>query len=146
MAGICDLGKGALGPVLAGPDRPVLSAVAAGAAVAGHDWSPFLGGAGGRGIAPAVGAMLVTGWPGAFILLGGNWVGRVLRHTGLGGFLAIVALPPTLARMKGRRAALVAAGVAVPMLLKRMAGNRPPVGARGRAYLTRLVLDRDPTP
>ena len=48
VAGICDLGKGALGPVLAGPDRPVLSAVAAGAAVAGHDWSPFLGGAVGQ--------------------------------------------------------------------------------------------------
>ena len=80
----------------------------------------------------------------AAILLGGNLAGRVVGQTGLGGFGAIVVLPPAMARLHGRRAAFVAAGVAVPMLLKRITGNRPPAGPRGRAYLTRLVLDRDP--
>ncbi len=54
-AGILDIGKGALGPLLAGTDRPVLAALAGGAAVVGHNWSPFLRGAGGRGSPPRSG-------------------------------------------------------------------------------------------
>src|SRR2546423_4428071 len=57
VAGICDIAKGAVGPALAGRDRPVLQAAACGVAVVGHNWSPFLGGAGGRGVSPAVGAL-----------------------------------------------------------------------------------------
>src|SRR2546423_13758476 len=53
LAGVCDVAKGAVGPVLAGRDRPALQATACAAAVAGHNWSPFLGGAGGRGVSPA---------------------------------------------------------------------------------------------
>ena len=63
-AGILDIGKGAVGPLAAGTDRPVLAALAGGAAVIGHNWSPFLRGAGGRGISPAIGALGVTAWPG----------------------------------------------------------------------------------
>src|SRR5689334_12362483 len=47
-AGVLDVGKGALGPALAGGDRAALAAVAGGLAVVGHNWSPFLRGAGGR--------------------------------------------------------------------------------------------------
>src|SRR5207248_6480030 len=36
LAGICDVVKGAVGPALAGRDRPALQAVACAAAVAGH--------------------------------------------------------------------------------------------------------------
>src|SRR5207244_1892983 len=46
LAGIFDVAKGAVGPVLAGRDRPVLAAAGGGLAVAGHNWSPFLAGAG----------------------------------------------------------------------------------------------------
>ena len=46
LAGVLDVTKGAVGPWLAGPGRPVLAALAACAAVVGHDWSPFLRGAG----------------------------------------------------------------------------------------------------
>src|SRR3954451_5465687 len=57
LAGVCDVAKGAVGPALAGRDRPARQATACAAAVAGHNWSRFLGGAGGRGISPAIGAL-----------------------------------------------------------------------------------------
>src|SRR5438067_2391695 len=96
VAGICDVAKGAVGPALAGPDRPELAAAAAAAGVAGHNWSPFLRGAGGRGISPALGALLVRNWPGTAVLLGGMTAGRLARETALGSFVADVALVPVL--------------------------------------------------
>jgi acyl phosphate:glycerol-3-phosphate acyltransferase len=145
VAGIGDIAKGAAGPLLAG-DRPALAAVAGGAAVAGHNWSPFLRGAGGRGLSPALGALLVTAWPGVVVLAVGMAAGRVVRQTGLGSFVAEVALTPVLAVWGGALGALAGAAIAVPMLTKRILGNEPPAGPRARAYVTRLVLDRDPLP
>src|SRR5438067_11974784 len=92
LAGVCDIGKGAVGPVLAGRDRPGLQAAACAAAVAGHNWSPFLGGAGGRGISPAIGALGAAAPAGSAILLGGMTVGRLGGETALGS-LAADALP-----------------------------------------------------
>src|SRR5437763_14620085 len=77
IAGICDVAKGAVGPALAGRERPALQAAACGAAVAGHNWSPFLGGAGGRGISPAIGALGAAAPVGHAILLGDMTVGRL---------------------------------------------------------------------
>src|SRR2546422_10651684 len=57
LAGVLEIAKGAVGPALAGRDRPVLAAAAAGARGAGHAWLLFLQGAGGRGIPPARGAV-----------------------------------------------------------------------------------------
>jgi glycerol-3-phosphate acyltransferase PlsY len=148
-AGILDIAKGALGPLLAGTDRPVLAAFAGGAAVIGHNWSPFLKGAGGRGIAPAVGALLVNAWPGAVLVLGGPMVGRWFGQTGLGGFVAEVSLTPVLAITNGRDGAIAGACIAVPMIVKRVVGNsRPPLGdgrGAGRVYLHRLLFDHDPS-
>src|SRR4051795_2153313 len=107
VAGILDVGKGALGPALAGGDRATLAALAGGLAVIGHNWSPFLRGAGGRGVAPALGALLVQAWPGAILLLGGLVVGKAFRETGLGGFVAEVLLTPALAVFQGAVGALV---------------------------------------
>jgi len=118
VAGVCDVAKGAVGPLLAGPDRPVLGAFAAGAAVAGHNWSPFLSGAGGRGISPAVGALLATAWPASTLLLGGLAVGRLLHQTGLASFVADAALVPALAAARGPRGALLGACVVTPMLVR----------------------------
>jgi glycerol-3-phosphate acyltransferase PlsY len=148
VAGILDIGKGALGPLLAGTDHPVLAAFAGGAAIVGHDWSPFLRGAGGRGIAPAIGVFLVNGWPGAVLVLGGPLVGRAFGETGLGGFVAEVSLVPVLAITDGGYGALAGACVAVPMLVKRVVGNARPreTGDRGLAAVCahRLLFDRDP--
>jgi len=144
VAGILDVGKGALGPALAGGDRATLAAFAGGLAVAGHNWSPFLRGAGGRGVAPALGALLVQAWPGAVLLLGGLVVGKVFRETGLGGFVAEVLLTPVLAVLEGPAAALAGITIAVPMLVKRVAGNGRPTRAGPRTYLIRLLYDREP--
>jgi len=144
IAGILDVGKGALGPALAGGDRATLAAFAGGLAVVGHNWSSFLRGAGGRGVAPAVGALLVQAWPGAVLLLGGLVVGKMFRETGLGGFVVEVLLTPVLALLEGAAGALAGAAVVVPMLAKRVAGNGRPARPDARTFLTRLLYDREP--
>jgi glycerol-3-phosphate acyltransferase PlsY len=144
LAGICDVAKGAVGPALAGRDRPGLQAAACTAAVAGHNWSPFLRGAGGRGISPAIGALAPVAPAGSAILLGGMTVGRLGGETALGSLAADAVLVPVLARTDGRRGALAATGVVATMLAKRLSGNAPvPPGNRARAYFNRLVFDRD---
>ena len=143
LAGICDVAKGALGPLLAGHDRPVVAALAGGLAVVGHNWSPFLRGAGGRGIAPALGALLAFAWPGAVVLLLGLVLGRFAHHTGLGTFVAEVALVPTLAITDGASGALFGAAIALPMLTKRVLGNGRPTTPGARVYVRRLLFDRD---
>jgi acyl phosphate:glycerol-3-phosphate acyltransferase len=132
-----------VGPLLAGSGRPALSAVAGGFAVAGHNWSPILRGAGGRGIAPALGSLLVNAWPGAVLLLGGLVVGRAFRQTAFGGFVAELALAPALALTNGATGALAGGAVAVPMLAKRLVGNAAPANAGVRTYVQRLLFDRD---
>ena len=144
LAGIVDVGKGALGPALAGSGRPALAAFAGAAAVAGHNWSPFLRGAGGRGIAPALGALLVQAWPGAVFLLVGLILGKAVGQTGLGGFGAEVLLAPFLFVVAGPEAALAGLAVALPMLVKRVAGNGRPEEPGVSAYMTRLLYDREP--
>ena len=143
VAGIADIAKATVGPLLAGRRRPLLAAVAGGAAIAGHNWSPFLRGAGGRGFAPSLGVLGVTAWRGVPLMLGGLVAGRAFRQTGLGGFVAQCALGPVLLRTDGRRGAVVAACVVAPMWAKRLVGNRPPPERTGRAYAHRLIFDAD---
>lgn len=144
LAGIADVAKGALGPALAGSGRPTLAALAGAAAVIGHDWSPFLRGAGGRGIAPALGALCVSAWPGAVLLLVGLVLGKAIGQTGLGGFTAEVLLAPFLLAVDGREAALAGLLIALPMLLKRVLGNARPADPGVRTYVSRLLFDREP--
>jgi glycerol-3-phosphate acyltransferase PlsY len=146
VAGLCDVLKGAVGPALAGRDRPELAALAAGAAVAGHNWSPWLRGAGGRGMSPAIGALLVRNWPGTTTLAIGLAAGRLRRATGLGSFVAFLALVPVLRATRGRAGALMGAAVIGPLLAKRLLGNERPATGGGRVYLHRLVFDCDPGP
>jgi glycerol-3-phosphate acyltransferase PlsY len=131
-----------VGPLLAG-ERPAVRAVCAGVAVAGHNWSPFLRGAGGRGLSPAIGALLATAWPGAVLLLGGMVLGRAVRETGLGSFVAQVALVPVLGATHGGAGALAGTCVAVPMLVKRVLGNRAPPRRGVGVYVHRLLFDND---
>jgi glycerol-3-phosphate acyltransferase PlsY len=141
-AGVLDVAKGTIGPLLAGPSRrPRLATIASAATVTGHNWSPFLRGAGGRGISPAMGALLVTAPEGAAVLLAGVAAGRILGETALGALAADAVLIPVLGRTRGRAGRLTAAAVLVPMLVKRLVGNRPVTNPS--TYLCRLVLDRD---
>lgn len=144
VAGVCDVAKGVVGPVLAGRDRPVVGAVAATAAVVGHNWSPWLDGAGGRGVSVALGAFLPLAWPGTVVLGLGLAGGRLCRQTGLGGLVADIAVVPVVARTHGRRGTVAAVGVVAAMVAKRLAGNRPPEPPRLRTLAHRLLFDHDP--
>jgi glycerol-3-phosphate acyltransferase PlsY len=147
IAGSLDVAKGAIGPLLAGRDRPALSAVAGAAAIVGHNWSPMLRGAGGRGVSPALGVMLVTAPEGAAVLAVGLGGGKLLHQTGLGCLIALVALVPVLSKRRGWRGGLTAVCVAGPILAKRLCGNEPPPEKnRSRILVSRLLFDRDPQP
>jgi glycerol-3-phosphate acyltransferase PlsY len=147
VAGSLDVAKGMLGPILAGRDRPVLGALATGLAITGHNWSPALAGAGGRGISPALGSMLVSAPEGALILGAGLGAGRLVHQSGLGTALALLALIPVLGYRRGRTGVVLAASVALPMLIKRVLGNQPPRGPHlGRTIVTRVLFDQDPDP
>jgi glycerol-3-phosphate acyltransferase PlsY len=147
VGGVLDLAKGSVGPLLAGRRRPVLQAAAGGAAVAGHNWSPYLGGAGGRGLSPALGALLPTAPEGSALLLAGLAAGKLAGATSVGALVADLALVPVLARRRGRCGALAGAAVVIPMLAKRIAGNEPPSAPRRLpVYAVRLVFDQDYPP
>jgi acyl phosphate:glycerol-3-phosphate acyltransferase len=143
VAGILDMAKGALAVALAG-DHTVVAALAGGLVVAGHNWSPFLGGRGGRGTAPALGALAVNAWPGVPLLLGSLVLGKAVGETGFGGFVGELALVPVLAFTHGAVGALAGTAIAIPMLVKRMVGNALPVERGMKPYARRLVFDRDP--
>lgn len=144
VGGILDVAKGAVGPILAGPHRPSLAAAAGAGTVCGHNWSIFLRGAGGRGISPAMGSLLVNGWEGSALLLAGLAVGKAMRATSLGAFCSFIALPAVLGRRRGKIGARAAWAVVVPMLVKRVMGNRPvPPERRLRTWLVRFLFDQD---
>ncbi|HEX9343567.1 MAG TPA: glycerol-3-phosphate acyltransferase [Actinomycetota bacterium] len=144
-AGVLEVGKGAVGPLLVGRQRRELAALAAGLAVAGHNWSPFLRGAGGRGISPSLGALGVLAPPGAALLFGGMALGKLAGQAAPGSLAAQLALVPLLRRTNGRAGALAGAAVLAPLLAKRLLGNAPPPAGSPavRVYLTRLLHDRD---
>jgi len=144
VAGVLEVASGAVGPRLAGRRRPALAAFAGGAAVVGHNWSPFLAGAGGRGIAPALGATLVQAWPGTVVLGSGLALGRLAHQSALGSFVGYLALVPTLGVLRGRRGALAGAALVAPLLAKRLLGNAPPRRPRpAHVWWNRLVYDRE---
>jgi acyl phosphate:glycerol-3-phosphate acyltransferase len=143
VVGLFELAKGAMAPLLAGRRRPFAGAMAGGAAVAGHNWSPFLGGAGGRGISPAIGALLVTAPTGSGVLLAGLALGKLAGETAVGSFIADLVLVPVAGRVHGRHGAMAALAVLVPIVAKRLMGNGPPRRPLPNVYLHRLVFDRD---
>lgn len=143
-AGVLEVAKGAVGPAIAtATGHPAVAAVAGGAAVVGHNWSPFLRGAGGRGISPALGALLVVAWPGAVLLLVGMILGKVFGETAVGALVAEIALAPVLALTHGSLGALAGVSVAIPMLVKRVVGNAPAAPPRAQTYCNRILFDRD---
>jgi glycerol-3-phosphate acyltransferase PlsY len=128
--------------------QPLAIQVLAGlAALVGHNWSPYLGLTGGRGIGPAIGFMLVLSWPGLGVFSGLALVGVALRAVpqcvGLG-----IAVAPLAALGAGQSPQIVAGLVAVAALVltKRLLSNHPgiPEGAEPRTVLVnRLLYDRD---
>lgn len=142
-AGILDIGKGVVVVLPVAGDHPLLAGLGAGAAAAGHNWSIFLRGAGGRAISVVGGSGLVLAWPASVTLGLGMAVGRLCRQTGLGSFVSQALLPGVLAVTHGVPGAVFGGAVVVPMWLKRVLGNGPPAERGAAVYLRRLVFDND---
>lgn len=139
-----DVGKGAVAVLLADRRKPLSVALAAGLAVTSHNWSPFLRGAGGRGMLPTIGALLVAAPEGAAVLAAGAGAGRLASNTSLGCFAGQWLLVPALAAAQGRNGAMLGTAVALPMVAKRLLGNGKPLTRRRlRVYLTRALFDCD---
>jgi glycerol-3-phosphate acyltransferase PlsY len=143
-AGLLDIGKGALAVLPLAGSRPVVAAIAGGAAVAGHNWSPWLRAAGGRGIGPAIGGCAVLAWSGSLVLLGGLAAGKLAGRTAVGSFAAQALLPAVAGIVHGAVGVVVGIVLVIPMWAKRIAGNRRPArpGLATRWY--RLLHDADP--
>ena len=122
---------------------PAVVSVSGLAIVAGHNWSVFMKGRSGRGLAPSAGvlagvdfSMLV--WPGGWAAAGWKIGG------GLGGFIGWTSLPVLAAVFqKPAPVALASLGLCALMIIRRMQGN-PGHEPGIRAALYRAVFDRDP--
>jgi hypothetical protein len=77
------------------------------------------------------------------VLFAGLIAGRSVHRTGLGCFLAYLALAPVLGRTRGRAGLATAAAIAGPLLVKRVLGNQSPAQRRPGIYLRRLIYDSD---
>ena len=144
--------KGILPVVVAGLlGQSVAVQVAAGlAAVVGHNWSPYIGFTGGRGIATVIGIVVGLGmWWEVLILavaLGAmGWL--IFKDTALWSFISMIALP-ILAFLFDRplEVVVMSAIIGVLLLLKRATSNwnfpKSEVSAY-RVLLYRILWDRD---
>jgi len=147
--GLAEIGQGTAGIIIAkAAGEPLGVQVLAGlAALVGHNWSPFLGFAGGRGVGHALGFMLVLSWPALGAFTGLALLGVALRAVpqlvGLG-----IAAGPLAALAKGQSPEIVAGTAAMAALIfaKRLLTNRlalPPGGDAREVLLNRLLYDRD---
>ena len=114
-----DLGKGALAPVVAtwvGADAWGVAAAAV-AVVVGHVWPAALGFRGGRGLTPALGAILVVAWPIATVtcVVAAVLVKVVRRATWAA--LVAVGLSPVVSIVSGQPAPVVAATGAIVVIV-----------------------------
>jgi glycerol-3-phosphate acyltransferase PlsY len=144
--------KGILPVALAGileRDDAVRAAIGL-AAIAGHNWSPYLRFTGGRGVAAAIGAVLGFGlWPEFLILLiSVGIIGWLLkRDTGFWTLVAMFSLP-VLAYLFDRPVEMLTmcAGIGVLLMAKRLTANWEPLPAGSsalRVFVLRALFDRD---
>jgi glycerol-3-phosphate acyltransferase PlsY len=130
--------------------RLAVQAAAGVAAIVGHNWSPYIGFTGGRGVATGIGVILgFVLWKETLMglaLIG--ILGRVLsRETALLTAISLLALPPA-AYLFGQPPEIVVMFVAMALviLLKRLTGNwEKPRGEYSllRVLAFRLLWDRD---
>ena len=147
------MGKGALPVFLAGYVFDQSLAVQAGvglAAIAGHNWSPYIGFTGGRGVATAVGVVFgfQMWWEFLVLTVVLGALGRLLfRESGIWTFVAMILLP-ILAYLFNRPPEIIYLTVGIGILLtaKRLTANwqRPMDGASvWRVFAYRVLWDRD---
>lgn len=110
---VVDILKGLVPVLLAGrvATAPWVIVACGLAAIAGHNWSVFLGFHGGKGIATSYGVLLGLSWPAAAVAAA-VWivVVAVTRYASLGSLLGVASVPLTLWRLR-QPAEYVAFGV-----------------------------------
>jgi acyl phosphate:glycerol-3-phosphate acyltransferase len=122
---LLDLAKGALAVAIGQRwgEAPALSA--AGAAVVGHMFPCWLGFRGGKGVATALGVLIMLAWQ---VALAATlvWLTVVLlcRYASLGALLAVVAATVLTAAVADKAIAVVVAGIAVLVVLRHHANIR----------------------
>ena len=126
------------------------------AAIAGHNWSPYVRFTGGRGVATTVGVLFgFSLWPDflmwrEFLILGvlmGGFGRLLFRDTGFWTLLAMITLP-VLALLFEQPAPIVYMGIGIPalLMLKRLTGNwEMPSGGHSvpGVLVNRALWDRD---
>jgi len=101
LVAVFDILKGFLGVLVGqailGSSLSAAILVVAAAAIAGHDWSIFLGFSGGKGVATTFGVILRL-YPLAFLIYALIWLLLVLttRYVSLGSIIGSMSLPLTL--------------------------------------------------
>lgn len=144
VAALLDGLKGLIPTVVA--DRlgagPAVASITGLAAVAGHNWSIYLRGRSGRGLATSAGVLAAVS-PSLLVWTAGWSVAGWKLGGGIGGFVGWVALP-VVAVLLGRPAPVVLAvfGLAILMLIRRMQGGADRAGGMAAAF-RRAVFDRD---
>jgi glycerol-3-phosphate acyltransferase PlsY len=146
--GLAEIGQGLFGPAVAiasglGPGSQAAAGVAT---VAGHNWSPLLGFAGGRGVAHAIGVMLAISRQALAVFIVVSLIG--VRVRAIPQFVALGILSaPVVARLTRQPAEIVGGLSAIAALIfaKRFMANEPPSpdADRGRVLINRLLYDRD---
>jgi len=147
--GIIDVGKGMLAVLLAKwLDADIAWQVIAGLfAIAGHNWSIFLGFVGGRGIGTSVGVLLVL-FPLAFVVLLPVFGLMLLIFNAPLAFLMCFTALPIISWGMGKPTAVTLGFMGVFLILaaKRLLGNKGKAESKEgwpRILLYRLFLDRD---
>ena len=147
--GIAQIAQGLAGPMLArAAGQPAQVQAAAGlAAIAAHDWNPWLRFQGGRGVGPAIGFLLAMaprdGLP-AFVAVA--VAGVPFKASAQSIAAGLVAAPLAAYGGGARRAVVLGCAAAASMvLLKRVLANGAPAAElpRPEVWWTRLVYDRD---
>ncbi len=148
--GLVDVTKGGLAAYLpyqvgAGAGMAVACGLAA---VIGHNWSPWLGFRGGRGLSPFLGMLVVVFPAGVLLLLAALALGRLVGRTPVLALLGLALLPGLIVVSGGSDAALRGSiGMLLLTILKRLEANRRSLpqdpGLRRVALWRRFWYDRD---
>ena len=124
--GLAEIAQGFAGPAVATADgrSPATQSAAGLAAIVAHNWSPFLGFTGGRGVAHAIGMMLAISRQALAVFIVVSLVGvrlkAVPQFVGLG-----ILTAPFVARLTRQPIAIVAglAAMAALIFTKRLLAN-----------------------
>ena len=150
---VIDVGKSLLPTYLAlRLGYPVETAAATGvAAVAGHCWSVYLSFTGGRGMATALGALLLLFPMGPAMIVVVHFIGSAFRHAPLADLVALCALAPAALWLTGSHVLLwQAIAILLIAVAKRLHANSLPLPEdpqeRRAVLMRRLLYDRDVPP